>query len=354
MKILLIGDYPPPYGGIAVQIQHLKATLPSQGMECQILNIGQNRETPSAEYEAVGGCIDFVVKLFRFARSGYLLHLFTNGENWKSWAATVAVGFVGRIATASSIVTITSGGTPAYLTSSPPGVRALAYLGMKLITAVVCRTDAIARAIGRWRAAEVLVLPAFSVSRLRPASRSPEAVMRFASKHGPLVASVVIFRREYDLPTLLQAFRDLRKEYPTAGLVVVGGGEEEGKVRELINLWQIEESVLLAGWVTHGDCLAIMREADVFVRTTLYDGDASSVREALALGIPVVATQTDFRPDGVVLVPPGNPDAIRHAIAEVLGRKDCGTTTSVSSTVSSDALLEALYHRLWSQTATGV
>ena len=60
MRILLVGDYPPPYGGIAVHLQHLTRTLPQEGVHSRVLNIGPNRRMPSPEYESVRGPADFV------------------------------------------------------------------------------------------------------------------------------------------------------------------------------------------------------------------------------------------------------------------------------------------------------
>ena len=54
----------------------------------------------------------------------------------------------------------------------------------------------------------------------------------------------------------------------------------------------------------------------VFLRTTLYDGDSISVREALALGTPVVATDTGMRPAGVRLIPIGASEPLIAAAAE--------------------------------------
>ena len=54
------------------------------------------------------------------------------------------------------------------------------------------------------------------------------------------------------------------------------------------------------------------------LRTTSYDGDAISVREALYLGTPVIATDNGMRPCGVHLIPPSNPSALHRAIEETL------------------------------------
>src|SRR5205823_13169182 len=55
-----------------------------------------------------------------------------------------------------------------------------------------------------------------------------------------------------------------------------------------------------------------------FVRPTYFDGDASSVREALSLGVRTVASDTDFRPHGTRLFPKGDADALAEAIEKAL------------------------------------
>ena len=54
------------------------------------------------------------------------------------------------------------------------------------------------------------------------------------------------------------------------------------------------------------------------IRTTLYDGDAVLVREALHFGTPVIASDNGMRPKGVRLIPPSNPGALCRALEQVL------------------------------------
>jgi len=62
----------------------------------------------------------------------------------------------------------------------------------------------------------------------------------------------------------------------------------------------------MLGDVNHDTCLALMSASDVFVRPTLEDGDSISVREALALGVPVVASDIGTRPAGAILFQRGD------------------------------------------------
>ena len=62
---------------------------------------------------------------------------------------------------------------------------------------------------------------------------------------------------------------------------------------------------------------AVLR-ARLMLRTTLYDGDALSVREALQLGTPVIATDNGMRPAGVRLIPKSDSQSLLRAIDEAL------------------------------------
>jgi glycosyltransferase involved in cell wall biosynthesis len=88
-----------------------------------------------------------------------------------------------------------------------------------------------------------------------------------------------------------------------------------------------------------------MQALDVFVRPTYFDGDACSVREALALGVRVVASDTEFRPDGVRLFPRGDADALAEAIDVAL------TAPAVRAESTAFPALLRLYDALSSERA---
>jgi glycosyltransferase involved in cell wall biosynthesis len=60
-----------------------------------------------------------------------------------------------------------------------------------------------------------------------------------------------------------------------------------------------------------------MSRSSVFVRPTFRDGDSISVREALALGLHVVASDVGVRPSGTIVFAAGNVDELVEALIKV-------------------------------------
>jgi glycosyltransferase involved in cell wall biosynthesis len=101
-------------------------------------------------------------------------------------------------------------------------------------------------------------------------------------------------------------------------------------------------AVHLMGELPRQRALAIVAACDVFVRPTLADGDAISVREALALGRPVVASDVGARPAGVRLFPAGDAEACAELLFHTVAQRLPEATPPVDCL---PALL-AIYRRL--------
>ena len=84
--------------------------------------------------------------------------------------------------------------------------------------------------------------------------------------------------------------------------MIIGSGSLESELRNHIKSKGYRDQVLLAGDVPHGMTIQLIQDCDIVLRTTKFDGDAISIREALYLGKPVIATDNGMRPDGVFLI----------------------------------------------------
>ncbi|HUO14454.1 MAG TPA: glycosyltransferase [Verrucomicrobiae bacterium] len=142
----------------------------------------------------------------------------------------------------------------------------------------------------------------------------PAALEAFFSAHHPLLISVGLLEPEYDLRLQIDVLRSVRQKFPGTGLLLIGSGSLEPELRRKIGECSYAEDILLCGDVPHATTVQAIARADLMLRTTLYDGDSVSVREALHVGTPVIASDNGMRPAGVHLVPKENPKALLEAI----------------------------------------
>jgi glycosyltransferase involved in cell wall biosynthesis len=88
-----------------------------------------------------------------------------------------------------------------------------------------------------------------------------------------------------------------------------------------------------------------MQSSDIMLRTTWYDGDAISVREALQLGVPVIASDNGMRPEGTHLIPARNLDALVAIAEKILHNPPPRISVASESDRNLEELLK-LYQRL--------
>lgn len=125
-----------------------------------------------------------------------------------------------------------------------------------------------------------------------------------------------------NLPLLLRSFKKATDEGIQASLVVAGSfGWMVDAVFEQIRALGLETKVLFTGYIPRQDLPMIYNLADLLVYPTLYEGFGLPVLEAMACGLPVVATEVSSIPEVIgeagVLVPPTDEDALAQAILSV-------------------------------------
>ena len=103
------------------------------------------------------------------------------------------------------------------------------------------------------------------------------------------------------IETLLRAFVLLMKlhEVGTVKLYIVGGGFQEAKLKRLASELHINNDIVFVGRVPHDKLPAWMNIADCLCLPSLSEGHPNVVMEALACGLPVVASAVGAIPDFV-------------------------------------------------------
>ncbi|MDH7496820.1 MAG: glycosyltransferase [Syntrophomonadaceae bacterium] len=185
--------------------------------------------------------------------------------------------------------------------------------------AIVCVSDAVQRSLQAWvpqTEGIVHVIPnGIPVSQFGTATAlTREALV--GSGGGPIVLSVARFEEEKDHATLLRAMRRLED----AHLVLVGDGSTRPLVESQVVSMGLKDRVHFLG--RRSDVARIMKACDVYVQSSRWEGFSLSVVEAMASGLPVVASAVPGLRETVgeagILFPAGDDERLAQELKRVL------------------------------------
>jgi glycogen(starch) synthase len=163
------------------------------------------------------------------------------------------------------------------------------------------------------------VIPAF-VGAGDAGAQVPGIVRAWRERFHPLVAWASHPSPVYGLTHALDALAALSARTPGVGAVVFGPGTGEAAFRGEAARRGLGGRVLGLGAISHAEALSVLREADLFWRPTLADGDALSVREAGALGTRCLASDAAPRPAGIPVYRAGDAASLARESLHVLAR----------------------------------
>jgi glycosyltransferase involved in cell wall biosynthesis len=100
------------------------------------------------------------------------------------------------------------------------------------------------------------------------------------------------FQSQKNLPYLMEQFAKVAKRSDTTlRLTLVGDGPQRGKLEVLARELGIKDRVEWTGWLDKHSLRNAYQAADIFVNPSLYEGMPNAVLEAMACGLPVVASR---------------------------------------------------------------
>jgi glycosyltransferase involved in cell wall biosynthesis len=131
---------------------------------------------------------------------------------------------------------------------------------------------------------------------------------------------------EKGVQTLIRAMASVRIKIPRARLLVAGAGPIEHRLRKLAESLGLRNSISFLGFCTNA--FVMMKNLDVFVLPSRTEGCPIVVLEAMAMGVPVIATNVGGTPELVtdndtgLLVRSNDPDQLAKAIVLLLTDRD--------------------------------
>lgn len=202
------------------------------------------------------------------------------------------------------------------------GIRDFCY---RRADVVVCQTPDAAASFPAGIRKKCVVVP-------NPLDTEGEGVAPFTGEREKRIVAVGRLNAQKNHGLLLQAFAAFVRGHGEYVLEIYGQGELESSLRDMAATLKIDRSVIFKGFSGH--VLSDIRSAAMYILSSDYEGISNSMLEAMALGLPVVATDCPiggsrmYIKDGVngFLTPVGDAQALAAAMGRLaddpsLGRR---------------------------------
>lgn len=344
MRVVQLGPLPPPHGGVYTNLKAVHDLLINRGHEASVIAITSGSHTENVPNTYKPSSAFQLIKLL-LTLNFDIVHFHIGGSFTLRLAALTLV--CGLLPGKKSVVTFHSGGyaLEAVKFARPFSLRGLAFRSLDFLIGVNSQMLEMFLAYGVSGKKMGLILP-FALNRPNPNVTVPRNLMDFIHQQEPFLLSVGGLETEYSHSFIIDAMATILRMHPKAGLMIVGSGSLDAELRTQIASSGYSGKVLLVNDVAHDVVLHLIEKADVLLRLTQYDGDSISVREALYLKTPVIATDNSMRPEGVTLVPTSpSTEEVVERIAEII---DTEAITKDAETVNGlkniEAVLEVYEH----------
>jgi glycosyltransferase involved in cell wall biosynthesis len=143
-----------------------------------------------------------------------------------------------------------------------------------------------------------------------------------------VLTNIGYFNEQKAQSDLLLAFKQIVTRRSDVRLFIVGWGPLEQKLMKLTKQLTLQDKVIFTGKLNRQEVFEILSITDLFVLSSHWEGFGIVLAEAMALGKPVVSTDTDGSREVVangksgIIVPVNDPRSLTDAILHLLARPD--------------------------------
>ena len=200
-------------------------------------------------------------------------------------------------------------------------IKALYFRSKKIIAVSKSGATQLEKFIGAKKGQIEVIHNAVSISKIRALAKRDISLEEFSSK--PYIVSVgrLVEAKAFDI--LIEAFWTCSKLYSQINLVIVGEGPQRTVLENKIEMLGLSDKVILLGEKTNP--FPYIKEAELFVLSSRWEGFPNTLLEAMCLGVPIVATDCEFGPKEILsevraneLVPVDNVEHLTRAINLIL------------------------------------
>lgn len=307
MHLLILGALPPPRGGVTTHIERLIPYLEEAGIGYVIWDYTRWHNESKRAISLRSEPLKLVTSLLKM-RGVKVSHCLISSVSFSRLIFCLFLRLIGIR------LTITLVGSPKEMIANN-SLKLLYILALARFSShfIVVNRD-FQKVLVKHGISEnkVSIIPAFIPIKNNAFTERPipQSMVDFCVRCKPLIVTYaygpLFYANEdlYGLDLFVQLARRLRTDFPQAGFVVVIPEVTNEVYLKKIGK-DIEESdlepVFCLAIGNHLSFIPFLQHANLFIRATNRDGDALTLREALYYGVPAVASDVCYRPEGTIL-----------------------------------------------------
>lgn len=165
------------------------------------------------------------------------------------------------------------------------------------------------------------------------------------SREEKVISVIATFKAQKGQRYLIDAATTLVNDFPDLKILFVGDGELRGELEAKSKALNLDNNIEFLG--TRQDIPEILAASDMFVLPSLWEGLPMALIEAMASGLPIVATDVSGSKQAVIsgetgiLVPPGDARELGDAIKYLLSNPDIGERMGAAARLRADEVFSA-------------
>ncbi|MCL0062937.1 glycosyltransferase [Peptococcaceae bacterium] len=354
-QILIVGTYPPPYGGISVHIERLRNILVNSGIyECHILDVSSVDAEKKKVYKNItvvnGNKITKLIKSLVEIKNfkGDIIHYHVSAlGNFKY--AGIMFNYINK--KVKKMLTVHSGSFIKDYINSNWVDKKLIVWNLKMFDCIITVNNTQADFIKNKLSVkkQIVTIPAFLPPEYSDCKDDnpiiKEEIQELKRKFKKIIVSSGYMREYYGFHIIIEAIKELSKECSEdIALIIVTYAEPNLKYsNEILNSIKGLGNVKLYNDLKPVDFALILKQSDIFIRATDRDGDAVSIREAMYFNKQILASDCVDRPEGVVLFKTMDKSDLKAKIKKVLCNTNFGKAVNE---IESDKRLLDLYRSI--------
>ena len=310
-KIVMVGSAPEVKGGVSAMVNVCAAHGLFERWDAVYLSSHRDGTPRQKLGQALRAWLAFIGMLLRREVALLHVHLNSGASFWRKSAFVVPARFMG----VPYVLQVHCG----HFVDFHRGLRPR---GQRFLRGLLRDARRVVALSDRARQALSSIEPGLAIDVVPNPVSVPEWQASL-TQGAPTVVFLGMIREPKGVFDLLRAWPEVRRAVPDARLVLAGIGEME-RARQVARDNGFDESLAMPGWIGGEEKDRLLREAWVFALPSHWEALPMSVLEAMAAGVPVVASRVGGIPDTVVdgetglLVEPRDIDGLAASLIALL------------------------------------